>query len=114
MPDIKFKSLSNRYQRIPHITLLLDIVIMEEREGYIVFNGYYYVNNSQTIDNEYLSHCRFQESLPQTLEMYVDTVCYRVEFYKRVFLECTDDIANILKPDFHPTDIQRLHFRILR
>ena len=109
---IRFEKVTSIKQRMPHIMKLLQLV-MGEREGYIVFDGFYYVNNSQYIDNDTkLSHCRFQESLPQTLEMYVDTLCYRVEFYKREILECTDDIANILKPGFHPTDIQRLYFRV--
>jgi hypothetical protein len=111
MSNIKFKPLTNKYQRIPHIITFFEYN-NNGKEGYIVFDGFYYVNNTTLID-ESLSHCRFQESLPQTLEMYVDEKCFRVECYRRDILECTDDLANILEPDFQPTDKQKLYFRVL-
>jgi len=84
-----------------------------KKEGYILFDGFYYVNDS-SIQDENASHCRFQESLPQTLEMCVDDISYIVEIYKREILECTDDIANILNPDFYPTDKQKIYFRFIK
>ena len=112
MTTIKFKPLSYTYQRIPHIIRFFEYSITEKKEGYILFDGFYYVNDSP-IQDENASHCRFQESLPQTLEMRVDDISYIVEIYKRDILECTDDIVNILNPDFQPTDKQKLYIRML-
>jgi len=111
MTTIKFKALCHTYQRIPHIIRFFEYSMCpNKKEGYIVFDGFYYVNDSP-IQDENASHCRFQESLPQSLEMCVDDISYIVEIYKRDILECTDDIANILNPDFQPTDKQKLYIR---
>ena len=111
MKHITFRPILPK-QRIPHIITLFEYNNIG-KEGYILFDGFYYVNNTSYIHDMKLSHCRFKESLPQTLEMYIDYICYKVEFYKREIIESTDDLANILEPDFQPTDKQKLYFRIL-
>ena len=110
MTNIRFKPLKNKHQRIPHIITFYEYN-NNGKEGFLIFDGFYYVNDNSFIDDT-VSQCRFQETLPQTLEMFVDDTCYKVEFYKREILECTDDIANLLEPDFHPTDLQKLYFRV--
>ena len=110
MTTIKFKPISHTYQRIPHIISFFEYN-NNGKEGFIVFDGFYYVNDSP-IQDENASHCRFQESLPQSIEMCVDDISYIVEIYRREIIECTDDIANILRPEFQPTDKQKLYFRV--
>lgn len=109
--NITFKPFSHKYQRIPHIITLFEYN-NNGKDGNIVFDGFYYVNSISLLDDK-LTYCRFKESLPQILEMYVDEKYYKVECYKREIIECTDDIQNILNPDFKPTDKQILYFRIL-
>ena len=111
MTNIRFKPLTNKHQRIPHIITFYEYNT-NGKDGFLVFDGFYYVNDSSSIDTS-VSQCRFQESLPQTLEMYVDDMCHTVEFYRRDILECTDDLVNLLDSDFQPTDKQKLYFRIL-
>jgi len=105
---VKFKALTYG-QRIPHILSLYDFD-MQEKDGYIVFDGYYYVNDTSDVDPAKPSQCRFQESLPQTLELCIDEVTsYVVELYKRDIIECTD--KDILNPEFKPTDKQKIWFK---
>ena len=106
---LNFKPLTSG-QRIPHILSLYELNLKEgEKEGYLVFDGYYYVNDSLYIDDMKQPQCRFQESLPQTLEMCIDGIGYIVELYKRIVIECTD--KDILNPDFKPSDKQKIWFR---
>ena len=108
MTIIEFKPLTYG-QRIPHILSLYEFT-MQEKEGYIVFDGYYYVNDTSDVDPAKPSQCRFKESLPQTLELCIDGVTsYIVEVYKRTIIECTD--KDILNPEFKPTDTQKIWFK---
>ena len=118
-------------------------------EGSITFDGYYYVEDHGPPypEDELLPFCerpeRRSQYLPQIVDMHVH-VCeripyreekigdflyinyktienhmYKVEIYKRVIHECTDQISEleedgeIMHVCFFPTDKQTIYFRIL-
>lgn len=110
-------------------------------EGFIEFNGYYYVYDGT--EDEYTKQTfRYADDcLPQRMLMdvivqekepyhrYRNTSWFRpvshdqyeVEFYKRTKIKCTDQISEIedeegepMKVCFFPTDEQQLYFRVIK
>ena len=114
---------------------------LTNNEGTIEFNGYYYVNDDDEIKEEWSQ--RYRETLPTILLMDVivmegeakpvvgESGSYRqevisgdrylVQVYKRDIIQNTDVISKEVDEDgeemnicFFPTNLQRLHFHILK
>lgn len=103
------------------------------KEGYIHFDGYYYVENHGPpyLEDEALGPRRYDVWLPQKLTMFVqlfeketykelECLQYIVEIYKKVIHENTDVISDIEEGDgekmkvcFFPTNRQTIYFRVL-
>lgn len=103
------------------------------KEGYIHFDGYYYVENHAPpyLEDEGLGRRRYDVWLPQKLIMFVqlfekeaykelECLQYIVEVYKKVIHENTDVISDIddgdgenMKVCFFPTNRQTIYFRVL-
>ncbi len=103
------------------------------KEGYIHFDGYYYVENHAPpyLEDEALGPRRYDVWLPQKLTMFVqlfeketykelECLQYIVEIYKKVIHENTDVISDIEEGDgekmkvcFFPTNRQTIYFRVL-
>jgi len=103
------------------------------KEGYIHFDGYYYVENHAPpyLEDEGLGPRRYDVWLPQKLIMFVqlfekeaykelECLQYIVEVYKKVIHENTDVISDIddgdgenMKVCFFPTNRQTIYFRVL-
>jgi hypothetical protein len=127
-------------ERHPHIKELIKYV-NDGSEGYLHFDGYYYVYDGS--EDEYTkSRSEYAENLlPKRLLMDVivqetepyHVFCggswfrtvsheqYEVEFYRREKLNCTDVISEIEDDDgepmhvcFFPTDEQKLYFRVIK
>ena len=94
-------------------------------KGFIEFDGYYYVNDSDTELDPLIPHQRYQYSLPQEIQMLICRDCilinaYEIEIYKREKIYNTDTYSSVDDLDgsemnicFFPTDYQRIYFRVL-
>ena len=103
------------------------------KEGYIHFDGYYYVENHAPpyLEDEGLGPRRYDVWLPQKLIMFVqlfekeaykelECLQYIVEVYKKVIHENTDVTSDIEDADgenmnicFFQTNRQTIYFRVL-
>jgi hypothetical protein len=120
------------YQQTPYICGQEPIeYLCDGKEGYIHFNGYYYVENdpppyNEDIYNQATRICRNNKWLPRKHimnliynqgEKYIEEL-YVIEIYKKETHESTDTISYIEDGElieclFFPTNYLTLHFNII-
>jgi hypothetical protein len=113
------------------------VFICDGSEGSVLFNGYYYVQDSDIpsetghLPKQMEIHVKIREKEPYKEEyledgstrlyhVVYDEYFYIIEVYKRVKHESTNEISEIeddgepMEVCFFPTDLQTLYFRVLK
>ena len=104
-----------------------ELLEYNEKEGFIHFNGYYYVEDHAPpyVEDKvepWERPIRYNIWLPRVVTMSVyeeDYKEYNIEIYKRIIHESTDKISEIeedgepMRVCFFPTNRQTIYFRIV-
>lgn len=133
--NISFQGIHDDY-RVPYICSDEPFeYVCDGEEGYITFDGYYYVENHAPPypeDSDLENSGRYPEWLPKTMNMIyvkreeappskvIEETVYTIEIYKKIIHKSTNRISQIEDDDgevmnvcFFPTNKQTIYFRIL-
>ena len=128
MNDLRRFEFFSRERRDPYVEYLIDFQV-SETEGFIHFDGYYYVMNEE-LPKRLFFNTTVREDTPyeekETMYGYeckyktVEDKFYEVEIYDRVKIENTseydevDEDGHKMKICYFPTNEQKILFKIIR